>query len=153
VEQPSVSAESDVKAAHIGVRMREYAKSKAADPKAKAQEVMNVSRLPEDDLSPMDRLSPERRTDASSKNLARTGVGQMSSSGSDRKKPPLSTGVPPFNLEDSKHWESVHICPKCGYKLNLSDIDLKGITTGIVSCPDCGRSGPIDIQIVDGDRS
>ena len=48
------------------------------------------------------------------------------------------------------HWESVHVCPKCGHLLNLAEIDLRAITTGIVSCPNCNWSGPIDIQIVDG---
>jgi hypothetical protein len=75
----------------------------------------------------------------------------MAHSESDRKKPPLSTRTAYQSPPVKKHWESVHVCPKCGYKLNLSDIDLKGITTGIVPCPDCGRSGPIHIQIVDGD--
>ncbi len=29
-----------------------------------------------------------------------------------------------------KIWESVHICPKCGFALNLSEIDMRTITTG-----------------------
>jgi len=51
--------------------------------------------------------------------------------------------------DDSQHWESVHVCPECGRALNLADIDLKTITTGIVECPFCDWSGPIEIQIVD----
>jgi len=45
--------------------------------------------------------------------------------------------------------ESVHICPKCGYVINLAEIDLKAITTGIVECPRCEWTGPIEIQIAD----
>lgn len=47
------------------------------------------------------------------------------------------------------NWESVHVCPKCGHILNLALVDLKAITTGIVDCPKCDWSGPIEIQIVD----
>jgi hypothetical protein len=42
---------------------------------------------------------------------------------------------------------SVHACPKCGHALNLSDIDLRTITTGIVNRPHCDWSGPIEIQV------
>lgn len=75
----------------------------------------------------------------------------MSGTESDRKKPPQPTRERPANPENLKHWESVHVCPKCGYKINLSETDLKAVTTGIVSCPECGRAGPIEIQIVDGE--
>lgn len=51
---------------------------------------------------------------------------------------------------EKKHWESVHICPKCEHILNLAEIDLKTITTGIVSCPNCEWTGPIEIRVMDG---
>lgn len=51
--------------------------------------------------------------------------------------------------QSSVRLESVHMCPKCGHSLNLEKIDLKAITTGIVECPNCGLSGPIEIKIVD----
>ncbi|RZU43661.1 hypothetical protein BDD14_5351 [Edaphobacter modestus] len=51
---------------------------------------------------------------------------------------------------ERRHWESVHICPKCDHVLNLAEIDLKTITTGIVSCLNCDWSGPIEIQMIDG---
>jgi ribosomal protein L37AE/L43A len=53
--------------------------------------------------------------------------------------------------QSDEHWESVHTCPKCSHAINLAAIDLKAITTGIVSCPDCSWSGPIHIQIVGDD--
>jgi ribosomal protein L37AE/L43A len=48
------------------------------------------------------------------------------------------------------HWESVHVCPTCEHVINLAEIDLKAITTGIVACPNCDWSGPIEITITDG---
>jgi transcription elongation factor Elf1 len=48
-----------------------------------------------------------------------------------------------------KQWDSAHKCPQCGHVLKLADIDLKAATTGIVVCPICNWSGPIDIQIVE----
>ena len=73
----------------------------------------------------------------------------MSGAESNRKKPPQSARGRGINAQELNHWESAHVCPKCGYKLNLAEIDLKAITTGIVSCPECHRAGPIEIQIVD----
>ena len=49
-----------------------------------------------------------------------------------------------------EHWESVHKCPRCGYELNLEDIDLRGATTGIAACPKCEWEGQINLQIVLG---
>lgn len=57
------------------------------------------------------------------------------------------------NPTGQRHWESVHVCPKCGYALNLAAIDLGAITTGIVDCPNCDWSGAIEIQIVESDRT
>jgi len=47
-----------------------------------------------------------------------------------------------------ENWESVHVCPNCEFEINLADIDLRAITTGIVSCPQCAWAGRIEIQIV-----
>ncbi len=54
------------------------------------------------------------------------------------------------NSDEKRHWESVHICPKCEHVINLAEIALKAITTGIVSCPNCDWSGPIEIRVIDG---
>jgi transcription elongation factor Elf1 len=51
--------------------------------------------------------------------------------------------------EDGQSWESVHVCPNCGQVINLSELDMKAITTGIVTCPSCDWSGQIEIQVVD----
>jgi len=53
----------------------------------------------------------------------------------------------------SEQWESVHVCPKCGHFINLSEIDLRTVTTGIVDCPRCEWVGQIEIQIVAVDES
>jgi hypothetical protein len=54
----------------------------------------------------------------------------------------------PSYSEERQQWESVHVCPNCDYVINLADIDLRAITTGIVSCPGCEWAGKIEIQIV-----
>jgi transcription elongation factor Elf1 len=46
-------------------------------------------------------------------------------------------------------WESVHVCPNCGRVINLAELDLIAITTGIVTCPNCDWSGQIEIQVID----
>src|SRR5258708_7123393 len=35
--------------------------------------------------------------------------------------------------EDGQSWESVHVCPNCGHAINLAELDLRAITTGIVT--------------------
>jgi hypothetical protein len=52
--------------------------------------------------------------------------------------------------QEGQHWESVHVCPSCSHTINLAEIDLRAITTGIVSCPHCEWSGAIAIKIVSG---
>lgn len=47
-----------------------------------------------------------------------------------------------------KHWESVHVCPQCRFVINLKDLGLKGGATGVVICPQCEWSGPVEIHIV-----
>jgi transcription elongation factor Elf1 len=51
--------------------------------------------------------------------------------------------------DEGQSWESVHVCPSCGHVANLAELDMQAITTGIVTCPDCGWSGQIEIQVVD----
>jgi hypothetical protein len=52
--------------------------------------------------------------------------------------------------ELSEHWESVHVCQNCDLAINLSEIDLRAVTTGIVSCSRCEWTGRLDIQIISG---
>ncbi len=49
----------------------------------------------------------------------------------------------------AQSWESAHVCPNCGHVINLTELDLTAITTGIVVCPACDWSGRIEIQIID----
>ena len=49
--------------------------------------------------------------------------------------------------------KSAHICPQCGLSINLKDIGLREGATGIVTCPKCEWSGPVEIQIVDKDAT
>ncbi len=58
-------------------------------------------------------------------------------------------GADSANKQDAPSWESVHVCPNCGHVINLAELDLRAITTGIVTCPSCDWSGQIEIQIID----
>jgi predicted RNA-binding Zn-ribbon protein involved in translation (DUF1610 family) len=58
--------------------------------------------------------------------------------------------LPDPNTE--KQWESVHRCPKCGYVVNLKDIGLRAVTTGIITCPTCSWSGVVTIEIVEEEK-
>jgi predicted RNA-binding Zn-ribbon protein involved in translation (DUF1610 family) len=55
---------------------------------------------------------------------------------------PQSTSKP------SDPWESVHVCPRCGHVINLERLDLRTIATGVISCPKCDWSGPVNIKVV-----
>jgi len=45
-------------------------------------------------------------------------------------------------------WESEHVCPACGHVVNLAELDMTAITTGIMTCPSCDWSGQIEIQVI-----
>jgi predicted RNA-binding Zn-ribbon protein involved in translation (DUF1610 family) len=51
--------------------------------------------------------------------------------------------------ENGQAWESAHVCPNCGHVINLAELDMQALTTGIVTCPSCDWSGQIEIQVVD----
>ena len=55
----------------------------------------------------------------------------------------------PPNTNCQKQWESVNQCPKCGHPVNLGEIDLRAISTGMIVCPNCEWSGPVHIEIVE----
>jgi predicted RNA-binding Zn-ribbon protein involved in translation (DUF1610 family) len=44
---------------------------------------------------------------------------------------------------------SAHVCLQCGFSINLKDIGVRVGATGLITCPKCGWSGPVEIQIVD----
>jgi predicted RNA-binding Zn-ribbon protein involved in translation (DUF1610 family) len=48
---------------------------------------------------------------------------------------------------------SAHVCSQCGFSINLKDLGVRGGATGLVTCPNCNWSGPVNIQIVDGSRA
>jgi len=48
-----------------------------------------------------------------------------------------------------KDWEHVHRCVKCGHTLNPDQIELGSIMLGVITCPGCEWSGPINLQIVE----
>lgn len=54
---------------------------------------------------------------------------------------------------EKTQWESVHACPKCEGVVNLADLDLRAITTGIVTCPGCGWTGAVVIQVVGSNKN
>ncbi len=43
---------------------------------------------------------------------------------------------------------SAHVCPQCGFTIDLKDLGFRGSATGLVSCPKCEWSGPVTIGIV-----
>jgi predicted Zn finger-like uncharacterized protein len=50
--------------------------------------------------------------------------------------------------KEKKSKISAHVCPQCEFFVNLKDIGLKGGSTGLVTCPNCDWSGPVEIRIV-----
>lgn len=48
---------------------------------------------------------------------------------------------------------SAHMCPQCGFSINLKDLRLTKVATGLVICPKCEWSESGNIQIVDGSRA
>lgn len=48
----------------------------------------------------------------------------------------------------SARWEHTHQCRKCGHVIRIDDIDPKVITTGVVTCPKCEMSGPVNVKIL-----
>jgi hypothetical protein len=48
---------------------------------------------------------------------------------------------------------SAHVCPQCGFSINLKYLGLRAGATGVVTCSKCDWSGPIEIQIVDRERA
>lgn len=57
-------------------------------------------------------------------------------------------GQPSPMPQGPTQWRSATVCPKCRYALDLENLDLLAITTGMATCPKCGWTGYIDIEIV-----
>jgi transcription elongation factor Elf1 len=41
-----------------------------------------------------------------------------------------------------------HQCRNCNYVVRGAEVDLKAISTGLITCPNCEVTGPINIQIL-----
>ena len=53
------------------------------------------------------------------------------------------------NSQSNTYWDHVHQCGACGHAVRIDEIDLKIITAGVITCPKCESSGPINVQIMD----
>lgn len=49
------------------------------------------------------------------------------------------------------NWEHVHRCPQCEHIIKADEIPHSAIATGVLTCPRCNYSGPINVQIVPED--
>ena len=47
------------------------------------------------------------------------------------------------------HWDHVHQCIACGHALRIDQIDLKIIAVGVITCPKCESSAPVNVKIMD----
>jgi hypothetical protein len=46
-------------------------------------------------------------------------------------------------------WDHVHQCGACGHAIRIDQIDLKIIAAGVITCPKCEFSGPVNVKIID----
>ena len=52
------------------------------------------------------------------------------------------------DIHAEKNWEHVHRCPQCEHIIKADEIPHSAIATGVITCPKCDSSGPINVQIV-----
>ena len=45
--------------------------------------------------------------------------------------------------------EHAHECRTCGHAVRIDDIDLNVIAIGVITCPKCETSGPINVKIIE----
>ncbi len=50
---------------------------------------------------------------------------------------------------ETRQWESAYVCPQCGNAITLKDIGVMERTTGVITCPKCKWSGPVDIGVIE----
>jgi predicted RNA-binding Zn-ribbon protein involved in translation (DUF1610 family) len=50
--------------------------------------------------------------------------------------------------QDGTQWEHVHKCPQCDYVIKSDEMSHSATAIGIITCPKCDYSGPINLQIV-----
>lgn len=54
----------------------------------------------------------------------------------------------PQHVGTKKKWEHVHQCLQCDHIVKAKDISSSAIMSGVMTCPNCEWSGPINVQIV-----
>lgn len=52
-------------------------------------------------------------------------------------------------MSSNTRWDQVHQCHVCGHAVRLDHINLKIITAGVITCPKCESSGPVNVKIMD----
>jgi predicted RNA-binding Zn-ribbon protein involved in translation (DUF1610 family) len=57
------------------------------------------------------------------------------------------TSGPPQGSANGR-WEHVHQCPQCRHIVRAEQIPRPAIISGVMTCPNCEWSGPINVQIV-----
>jgi hypothetical protein len=45
-------------------------------------------------------------------------------------------------------WDHVHQCNVCGHSIRIDQIALKIIAAGVITCPKCESSGPVNVKIM-----
>jgi hypothetical protein len=53
------------------------------------------------------------------------------------------------DISKTVRWEHAHQCRRCGHVVRTDDIDPQVITVGVITCPKCEISGPINVAIVE----
>jgi hypothetical protein len=51
-------------------------------------------------------------------------------------------------FHSERNWEHVHRCPQCENIIKADEISHSAIATGVITCPQCNYSGPINVEIV-----
>lgn len=51
--------------------------------------------------------------------------------------------------ETNQHLIHVHVCIRCGHMLRREEADSKGQVSGMIECPSCGESSPLNVQVED----
>jgi hypothetical protein len=46
-------------------------------------------------------------------------------------------------------WDHVHQCGVCSHTIRIDRIDLRVIAIGVITCPNCEASGPINVRIME----
>ncbi len=49
----------------------------------------------------------------------------------------------------SPRFKSVHRCAYCGAIVHRDDVTEDAMITGVFECPECSRSGPLNVVVID----